>query len=72
MFVVTIHHPFKVGDTIERAINPELGDGAWDNKEPHRLTWRDANTLVIEPDDARRINKITRGDGITFWCSDRD
>jgi hypothetical protein len=54
---------FKVGDTADFRIN----------RKPARVTWRDLNTLVIEPGDARRIVAIDRGDDlISFACTDAD
>jgi hypothetical protein len=52
---------FKVGDTADCRIN----------KQPARLTWRDAKTLVIEPDDARAIITTNyEDDFIKFICRD--
>ena len=39
MFMINTPKTFKVGDTIDCRINDAL----------QRLTWRDQNTLVIEP-----------------------
>src|SRR5262245_53220872 len=61
MFVMTMPKTFRVGDTADCRIN----------KQPARLTWRDAKTLVIEPNDARTI--ITThydGDLVHFTCGD--
>ena len=53
---------FKVGDTADCRIN----------KKPRRVTWRDENTLVIEPDDARKIiTWVTEGNLTCFMCGDR-
>ncbi len=41
---------FKIGDTQDCRINGK----------PERLTWRDEDTLVIEPDDARKIVSLSR------------
>jgi|RhiMethySRZTD1v2_1073278.scaffolds.fasta_scaffold256067_2 hypothetical protein len=61
MFFVSMPNTFKVGDTAERKIN----------KEPARLTWRDANTLVIEPNAPRVIMTMTPdGELIHFTCGD--
>lgn len=49
----------KIGDTVECHVDGEF----------KRVTWRDENTLVIEPDDARAIIlKIIGGDLIHFVC----
>jgi hypothetical protein len=54
---------FKIGDTADCRINAA----------PARVTWRDADTLVIEPDDARKIvDRSTDGELICFVCSDAD
>jgi hypothetical protein len=51
----------KIGDTMECRINDE----------PRRLTWRDAETLVIEPGDPRTIiQRTTNGELIHFACTD--
>ena len=55
---------FKIGDTAECKINGK----------PERLTWRDAETLVIEPDDVHTIEYGERaiskefGEYYTFMC----
>jgi hypothetical protein len=54
---------FRVGDTADCRIN----------QEPARLTWRDPNTLVIEPNDVRRIVRITwDGQLYQFICAESD
>jgi hypothetical protein len=58
-----MHMPcdFKVGETQD----------CWINGKPARLTWRDANHLVIEPDDVGPIVAISKaGDLIAFTCGD--
>lgn len=63
MFIIHMPKTFKVGDTADCRIN----------KQPQRITWRDENTLVIEPDDARKIiTRVTEGDLTCFMCGDRD
>jgi hypothetical protein len=63
MFTIYMPVTFKVGDTANVRIN----------QEPQRLTWRDADTLVIEPGDARKIvDRWTDGELITFVCADAD
>jgi hypothetical protein len=53
---------FKVGDSVDCRINGEA----------RRVTWRDENTLVIEPDDARRIvTRAIKGDLVCFMCGDQ-
>jgi hypothetical protein len=61
MFFISMPKTFKVGDTANCRIN----------QEPARLTWRDAKTLVIEPNDARAIITTDyEGDLIHFTCGD--
>jgi hypothetical protein len=62
MFVLSLPIHDKIGDTCDCTIN-----GA-----PKRVTWHDAHTLVIEPDDVRQIYRTTEdGDLRTFWCSSK-
>ena len=62
MFMIHMPKAFKVGDTADCRINGE----------PKQLTWRDENTLVIEPGDARTIvTRVTEGDLTCFMCGDR-
>lgn len=61
MFMIHMPEDFKVGDTAACRINGE----------PQRVTWRDQNTLVIEPDDARQIfHTETDGELRCFMCGD--
>src|SRR5215470_13109237 len=61
MFFMSMPKTFKIGDTLDCRIN----------MEPARLTWRDAKTLVIEPEDARVILTTSyEGDLIHFTCGD--
>jgi hypothetical protein len=61
MFMIHMPKTFKVGDTADCRIN---GD-------PQRVTWRDKNTLVIEPDDVRTIvTSVIEDDLIGFICGD--
>lgn len=61
MFIIHMPTAFKVGDTADCRINGEA----------QRLTWRDENTLVIEPDDAHMIvSRVTDGELICFMCGD--
>lgn len=64
MFVITMPPTFKIGDTADACINGEQ----------KRLTWRDTDTLVIEPDDVRTIEAVKSSlDGSQmFICSDAD
>jgi hypothetical protein len=63
MFVINMPVTFKIGDTADVKINGT----------PKRLTWRDAKTLVIEPDDARTIvDRDSDGEMLCFTCSDAD
>jgi hypothetical protein len=62
-FFLSMPLDFKVGDTCNCSIN----------FAPKRVTWRDPNTLVIEPDDARRIVQIARdSELINFIRADAD
>lgn len=45
MFFISLPKQFKIGDTVDCRIN----------LRPARVTWRDADTLVIEPADPRAI-----------------
>ncbi len=59
MFTIAMPTEFKVGDTSDCRINGEA----------KRLTWRDNDTLVIEPGDARPILSLDREDDmIHFIC----
>ncbi len=61
MFVMWMPATYKIGDTAEVKINDE----------PQKLTWRDAQTLAIEPDDARTIvDRHIDGDLMCFTSSD--
>jgi hypothetical protein len=61
MFVIHMPKTFHIGDTANCRIN----------KKPARITWRDADTLVIEPNDARAIiTSHEDGDLICFTCGD--
>jgi hypothetical protein len=63
MFMIHLPNSVKVGDTVDCRINAE----------PKQVTWRDADTLVIEPDDARHILLAApEGDLICFMCADAD
>jgi hypothetical protein len=44
-FFITLPNSFKIGDTVARRIN----------QKPKRVTWRDKDTLVIEPTRHHRI-----------------
>jgi hypothetical protein len=48
MFVIHLPTTVRIGDTHDCRIN----------QKPARVTWRDAETLVIEPGDARRIVRM--------------
>jgi hypothetical protein len=62
MFMIHMPKTFSVGDTKYCRIDGEL----------NQVTWRDENTLVIEPDDVRAI--VTRvndeGNLVCFVCGD--
>jgi hypothetical protein len=51
VFMMTMPKTFKVGDTADCRIN----------KQPAHITWRDPNTLVIEPGDNRPPSVLSRG-----------
>jgi len=59
MLMISMPTTFKVGDTQDCRINGK----------PERLTWRDEDTAVIEPGDARKIVSVNRSrDLIHFVC----
>ena len=61
MFHITTPKTFKIGDTQDCRINAE----------PPKITWRNASTLVIEPNDARTIlHTQIDGDLRVFMCGD--
>jgi hypothetical protein len=61
MFCIAMAKSFKIGDTADCRINGQKA----------RLHWRDADHLVIEPDDVRPILAINReGDLTSFMCGD--
>jgi hypothetical protein len=61
VFFISFPKGFKIGDTA----------GCRINREPARVTWRDAGHLIIEPDDARAILAVERGgELISFTCGD--
>jgi hypothetical protein len=61
MFLLNMPKSFKLGDSVDCRINGE----------PARVTWRDADHLVIEPSDVRLILAIGReGELNTFMCGD--
>jgi hypothetical protein len=64
MFIISMPKTFKVGDSTDVRVNGRA----------ERVTWRDAKTLVIEPDDARFILRVAPGPGDldTFCCCDPD
>jgi hypothetical protein len=63
MFTIDLANHVHIGDTTDVRINGE----------PARLTYRDRETLVIEPDDVRRILLIRQDSKMThFVCSDAD
>ena len=61
MFMIHMPKDFRLGDTADVRIN----------LEPKRLTWRDADTLVIEPGDERKIHQsFEENDLLCFICGD--
>jgi hypothetical protein len=60
MFMMQTPKTFKIGESIDCKINGE----------PSRMTWKDADTLVIEPGDERAIlSTRIDGDLRVFMCS---
>src|SRR5262245_61355622 len=60
MFLISMPTTFTVGETADCQINGK----------PARVTWRDIETLVIEPGDARKIIcTIIEGDRKRFLCT---
>ncbi|QIG93433.1 hypothetical protein [Bradyrhizobium sp. 6(2017)] len=63
MFFLSLPVTVKVGDTADCKINGE----------PKRVTYRDAQTLVIEPDDARTIIDVQNDGKLRhFTCGDSE
>jgi hypothetical protein len=63
MFIIHLPTSVHLGDTVDVQINGE----------PARVTYRNTQTLVIEPDDARHIVAIKREPDLnTFICADQD
>jgi hypothetical protein len=63
MFFISLPTTVRVGDTTDCKINGE----------PRKVTWRDTETLVIEPGDVRRIVSVMVNQGSdlrSFVCSD--
>jgi hypothetical protein len=61
MFIINMPRDFKIGDTADCCIN----------HEPARVTWRDADHLVIEPSDVRPIVGFAKEDDLLhFACGD--
>jgi hypothetical protein len=61
--MISMSNDFKIGETRDCRIN----------FAPAKITWRDKDTLVIEPDDARRIVSLSRHGGlISFACTSAD
>jgi hypothetical protein len=61
MFVIHLPRTFRVGDTADCRINAK----------PARVTWREIDTPVIEPGDARTILSRDREDDlVTFHGAD--
>lgn len=59
MFFISMPDTFKLGDT----------EGCRINGQPAKIEWRDADTLVILPDDARPILAVEKvGKLISFTC----
>jgi hypothetical protein len=67
MFIIALSSEVQIGDTVDARINGE----------DRQVTWRDADTLVIGADDARRIVHhylLPSSDGELrrFLCSDSE
>jgi hypothetical protein len=63
MFMMQLANTVRIGDTADVTINAK----------PARVTWRDSETLVIEPDDARHIVRVLEEPDLrTFICADAD
>jgi hypothetical protein len=61
MFFITAPSTFNIGDTHKCNINDK----------PAVIKWVDADTLLIEPDDPKKILVIVKDDGlIHFHCDD--
>jgi hypothetical protein len=63
MFVIHLASSVRIGGTVDCRIN----------RKPARVTWRDAETLVIEPEDARHIVQVLEHpEFLSFVCADAD
>ncbi|HYT57856.1 MAG TPA: hypothetical protein VEQ38_24380 [Verrucomicrobiae bacterium] len=63
MFSIAMPESFKIGDTAAVSVN----------KKPATVFWRDADTLVLNDTDARRIlHSYLNGDLRQFYCTDAD
>jgi hypothetical protein len=63
MLTITLPATFKIGDTVDCRVN----------KQPARITWRGAATLVVEPKDARTVLcVVVENEDQTFYCADDD
>jgi hypothetical protein len=59
MFTIDTPKTFNVGETIDCRINGE----------PSQITWKNADTLVIEPNDPRAVlNTRIDGESRIFFC----
>jgi hypothetical protein len=63
MLIISMPKTFRPGGTADVRIHAR----------PKRVTWRDARTLVIEPDDARVILEVQEAgpDQIRFVCGNK-
>jgi hypothetical protein len=63
MFFLSLPRSVKIGSTVECRINGE----------PKQVTYRDTNTLVIEPNDAPSIVAVRDDSQLRhFICADAD
>jgi hypothetical protein len=63
MFLISMPLDFKVGGTAQVRIN----------KKPATLFWRDANTLVVNGADSRRVlHSFVQDERRHFSCTDSD
>jgi hypothetical protein len=70
MFSINTPKTFQIGDTVDCRIDTFRSLWRPTNK-PENLTWKDANTLVIEPDEAVAIlHTRIDGDQRVFVCAE--
>jgi hypothetical protein len=58
-----MYPPFQIGDTADVQINGK----------PAKVTWRDKDTLVINSDDVRQIDRYRSSSVLLmFFCTEKE